>query len=78
MAKALKISDDLFARLEATAQKRHLDSVESLLEAWQRTEDALRNQRAGKERIDEIRARLLATYGVQPDSVPLIRQDRER
>lgn len=38
----------------------------------------LDQRRQAVERIDSVRARLLATYGEMPDSTDLIREDRER
>ncbi len=41
MSQSLTISGQLLSRLEATAQRRGLDSVEQLLEAWQANEEEL-------------------------------------
>lgn len=38
----------------------------------------LDQRRQAVERIDSVRAKLLATYGEMPDSTTLIREDRER
>lgn len=38
----------------------------------------LNQRRQAVQRIDSVRAKLLATYGEMPDSTPLIREDRER
>jgi hypothetical protein len=41
MSHSLTISDNLYARLEAAARRRGLESVEQLLETWQTTEEEL-------------------------------------
>jgi hypothetical protein len=77
MSRTLTISDELFARLEASARQRGLAGVEQLLEEWQaHAEDRSRRVEVVK-RIDALRDRLFATYGEMPDSVALIREDRE-
>jgi hypothetical protein len=41
MSQILTISDDLYAHLEAAAQRRGLSSVQQLLETWHASEEAL-------------------------------------
>ena len=77
-AVTLTISDALYDRLEASAQMHGLTSIEQLLEAWQAREDGLLRRQDVVRRIDALRKRLFATYGELPDSVALIREDRER
>jgi hypothetical protein len=50
-------------------------SVESLVETWLKAE---RNRQAAFDRVDQIRQTMFEKYGTQPDSVPLIREDRDR
>lgn len=78
MSQTLTVSDDLYARLEQTAQQRGLPRVEDLLEIWQTTEDERNRRREVVQRIDDLRERLFATYGEMPDSCDLLREDRER
>jgi predicted CopG family antitoxin len=78
MSRTLTISDDLYARLEAEAQARGLNSVERLLEEWRRTEADLNQRQAVVLKIDGLRGRLFAKYGEMPDSVELVREDRAR
>jgi hypothetical protein len=78
MSQTLTISDTLYARLEKTAHHRGLESIEGLLETWQATEEELQRRKKAVQKVDTIRERLLATYGQMPDSVELIRQDRDR
>jgi len=78
MSRTLTISDALYDRLEASAQMHGLTSIEQLLEAWQAREDGLLRRQDVVRRIDALRKRLFATYGELPDSVALIREDRER
>jgi hypothetical protein len=78
MSQTLTISDDLFRRLQAAARERGLQGIEPLLEEWQAQEDERSRRAKVVHEIDEFRARMFATYGEMPDSVPLIREDRER
>ncbi|MDT5061868.1 MAG: hypothetical protein QOH63_2327 [Acidobacteriota bacterium] len=78
MSRTLTISDDLYARLEAEANARGLNSVERLLEEWRRTEADLNQRQAVVLKIDGLRGRLFAKYGEMPDSVELVREDRAR
>ena len=78
MSKTLNISDDLYKRLEHAAHQRGLKSIEQLLDTWQFSEDDLSKRRKTIEKIDALRSRLFRTYGEMPDSVDLIREDRDR
>jgi hypothetical protein len=78
MSQMLMISDELHARLEATAAQRGFSSIEQLLETWQANEDRKRQRQAVVREIDALRQRLFETYGPMPSSVNLIREDRER
>ena len=78
MSKVLTVSDELYARLEMAARQRGLRKVEELLESWQADEDEQSRRARAVERIDALRTQLFATYGEMPDSVELIRQDRDR
>jgi hypothetical protein len=76
MSRVLTISDDLYSRLEQAARQQGLSGVEELLETWQANEEERWRREKSVERIDALRAQLLATYGEMPDSVELIRQER--
>jgi hypothetical protein len=78
MSKTLTISDDLFTKLSKVARQRGLPDVEKLLESWQADEDERARRIEAVKGIDALRTRLLATYGEMPDSVALIREDRDR
>jgi len=82
MSQTLTISDTLYARLEAIARVHGLSGVEELIEQlieeWQSKVDELRRRQEVVRRIDALRERLFATYGEMPESVGLIRADRER
>jgi hypothetical protein len=78
MGRSLVISERLYEKLEAAARQRGLASIEQLLEEWQTSETDLYRRREEVRRIDALRERLRQSYGEMPDSVPLIREDRER
>lgn len=78
MGKSLEISDALYRKLEAAAKQRGLASIEQLLEEWQAREADLYRRREAVRRVDALREKLRESYGEMPDSVPLVREDRER
>jgi hypothetical protein len=78
MTRTLVISDKLYAWLETTAQKRHLNTIEELLEVWKADEDNIRERVEIVKQIDTLRERLFAKYGETPDSTELIQEDRTR
>jgi hypothetical protein len=78
MSRTITISDELYARLEAEARLRGLDSVEGLLEDWQALEAEAAHRQEVVREIDTLRERLAAKYGEMPDSVEMLRQDRAR
>jgi hypothetical protein len=55
-----------------------MTSIEQLLEDWQAREEEWPHRQEVVDRINALRDRLFTTYGELPDSVPLIREDRER
>jgi hypothetical protein len=77
MSRTVTISDDVYERLETTARRRGLQSVEQLLTEWQ-PDDDLPARQATVDRIDALRERLFTQYGEQPDSTTLLREDRDR
>ena len=78
MSQIVTIPDALYIRLEQTAHARGFSSIAQLLESWQSREDALHHRQEVVARIDALRERLCATYGVFPDSTEDIREDRAR
>lgn len=78
MSRTITISDDLYARLEAEARARGLTNVEHLLEEQERGEANLKERQRVVKRIDGLREHLFSKYGEMPDSVELVRADRDR
>ena len=78
MSRTLRVSDDLYARLEYEAQQRGLASVEELLEQIDLVHAGSLRRREVVRQIDELRDRLFAKYGEMPDSVELLREDGAR
>jgi hypothetical protein len=78
VSQSITISDTLYTQLEAAARERGFQTIEQLLEAWEAAASDLRRRRDVVEQIDAVRTRMAATYGLQPDSVDLVREDRAR
>jgi hypothetical protein len=78
MSQRVTISDQLHTELEATARARGFDSIERLLEYYQANDDELRRRQQVGQEIQQLREHLSAKYGRMPDSVSLIREDRDR
>ena len=78
MSRTITISDELYARLEVEARACGLNSVERLLEEWKRSKPNIVQRKTVVERIDALRERLFIKYGEMPDSVELLRADRNR
>jgi len=77
MSQTLSISEDLYARLELTAQLRGV-SITQLLEEWAERDAELTRREVVGQRVDAIFERMQAKYGVMPDSAELVRADREQ
>ncbi len=77
MSRTVIVPDDVYERLEITARRRGLQSVEQLLTEWQ-PDDDIQTRQVTVARIDALRERLFAQYGEMPDSTTLLREDRER
>ena len=74
MELVLEVSDEVATGLKVCASSRG-QSIERLVESWlvaERERDALFS------RVHELREKLNLEHGIQPDCVPLIREDRER
>jgi predicted CopG family antitoxin len=78
MSRTITISDELYARLEGEARARGLDNIELLLEEREQREADLSERQSVVKRIDELRDHLFSKYGEMPDSVELLRADRNR
>ena len=78
MSRTLTISDELYARLEAVARSRGINTVEEFLDRIQLPEAELARREDVVREIDDLRERLLARYGQMPDSVDLLLEDRAR
>ena len=78
MSRTITISDELYARLEAEARARGLNDIERLLEEREQGEFDLNERQRVVKRIDDLRERLFIKYGEMPDSVELLRADRNR
>lgn len=78
MSRTLTISDELYARLEAEARSRGINTVEEFLDRIQIPEAELSRREDIVREIDHLRERLFARYGQMPDSVDLLREDRAR
>jgi len=78
MSRTVTIPDALYARLEQTAHARGLSSIAQLLELWQAHEDTQCRRQESVARIDALRERLFATYGMFPDCTADIREDPAR
>jgi len=74
MELVLDVSDEVATGIKECASSRG-QTVERLVEGWllaERERDAVFN------RVHELREKLFREHGVQPDCVPLIREDRYR
>jgi predicted CopG family antitoxin len=78
MSRTITISDELYARLESEARARGLNDIEHLLEEREQSESDLNERQNLVKRIDDLRERLFIKYGEMPDSVELLRADRNR
>lgn len=78
MSRTIIISDELYARLEAEARARGINSIERLLEQREQNSLDLVQRKNVVKRIDGLRERLFSKYGEMLDSVELLRADRNR
>ena len=77
----LTISEDLYYRLQSGAQSRGLSVeqlVEQAVEEWERNDVELQQRRQLVAEIRSLQAQIAAEHGQMPDSVELLREDRER
>ena len=78
MSHVVTLSDTLHVQLQAEAHARGLSSVEQLIEQWQMGAVESQGRKEVVAQIDALRKRLSSTYDKMPDSVEMIRADRER
>ena len=77
MDATLTLSDDLYRRLEALAQRQGLD-IEALLERWERSEAEQRHREEAVQAVRQLQRQFGERYGKMEDSTRLLRTDRER
>ena len=77
MSKEIKISDNLFNRLEEITKLRGYNNIEDLIEVWERNESELLHRQETVNEINKIREQILLKYGEMSDSTNLIREDRD-
>lgn len=75
---SLTIPESLYERLETSASRRGLKDIAQLIEEWQVLEEERQNRNEVVRQIDSLRERLSTKYGEMPDSIEMIREDRER
>ena len=78
MSRVLTLSDDLYDKLETAAQRCGLAQIDQLLEQWQAADEERAKRDEVFQRILALNDQMRAKYGVMPDSVELIREDRGR
>jgi hypothetical protein len=78
MNQTLVLPSTLYARLEASAHQRGLQSIQRLLELWQANEEETLRRQQAVQQIHQVRERLYQTYGEMSDSVELLQDDRAR
>ncbi len=81
MNQTLAISEDLYNRLQFSAQLLGVSIeqlIERLFEEWERRDAELRRREEAVDRVNKTYERMQAKYGQMPDSAELIREDRER
>lgn len=76
MSHSIQLSDEAYERLQQVARGRGM-TLRQMLEAWDGEVEAEPRATTAAQ-IRELNRRLAAKYGIMPDSVPLIREDRER
>lgn len=74
MTLVLDMPEELVEELRSQASSRG-QTVERLVETWLKAEQT---RLLAFDRVDQIRQAMFEKYGTQPDSVPLIREDRDR
>ena len=86
MSRTITVPDHVYDRLEAEARARGLKSIEQLLEQLPLaraecdplTDEELKRRHEVVARTVALQEELSRKYGMMPDSVDLIREDRER
>lgn len=78
MQQILTISENLYQRLQVTAQEKQMPSIEQLLEYWQHRENGLNHRREIVQNIVALGEQIAAEHPQFPDSVALLQEDRAR
>ncbi len=76
MSVTLTISEKTYKKLQSEAERKGFQNVEQFLEKWEVENSD--NRYEVVERIKEFQKRMREKYGVMPNSVDLIREDRNR
>ena len=76
MSVTITVSDETYQKLKTVAQSKGFEDVEKFLGEWEELE--LANRREVVDRLLEFQNRMGEKYGVMPNSVELVREDRER
>jgi predicted CopG family antitoxin len=76
--KTITISDALYERLTQSAQEHGLSDIDQLFERWEVEFRSKQQRESVVDRINTLRETMTTKYGVMPDSVELVREDRER
>jgi hypothetical protein len=78
MQRDLRISEALYEGLESAVRRHGLESIEQLLQMWQKQDVERLAREAVVRNIDALRSELQRKYGEMPDSTGLVREDRSR
>lgn len=76
MSVTLTISEKTYKKLQSEAERKGFQNVEQFLEKWELEDND--NRYEVVERIKEFQKRMREKYGIMPNSVDLIREDRNR
>lgn len=76
MSVTITISDETYKKLETIAKSRGFEKVEDFLGEWEELE--LANRREVVDGIRKFHQRMKEKYGVMPNSVDILREDRMR
>jgi hypothetical protein len=78
MLHRLELSELQYKRLEQTKDVLGLQTIEAVIDHLLEQQTAAQARAESVKRIHQLRAYLHEKYGDSPDSVELIREDRER
>ncbi len=78
MPKTITLSDSLYKRLECAMRESGMKSFEQLLKDWFQKVSELKRRKKAFEDVMAFHSQIKDQYGELPDSVPGIREDRDR